>query len=181
MTTLHPYSHTVFSTRLDELRQDESRAAKVSFSDKFVLRFVVYSQGARSLADKSLRSKLESDLCQFATETGIPVLDKLETVLEDDPTANIEQLQHLQALLKGVGESKDVQKRLHDIERGIRDALQSVDMEYPDDAALSTKKAFLVREMSSKLQATSDLSLQVLLVLLLGHAKHKPGVLKASG
>ncbi|TGZ78022.1 hypothetical protein EX30DRAFT_171147 [Ascodesmis nigricans] len=181
MTTLHPYCLTVFSDHLHELRQQQLLALKNGFLRKFVLRFLVYLEGTRSIVDKSLHSKLESELCRFGKEAGLSALEKLESVFVDDPTANLEQLHALKALLEDVQDPKNAGNHLAEIERTIRDAMKSLDMSFPDGDEISVTKDSLVKDMTTKLQAASDLSLQVLLVILLVYARQGAGVLKASG
>lgn len=181
VTKLHPVSLTVFSDHLKELQSQGAASAISTFLDKFALRFVVYLQGVQGLNDKTLRSKLGDDLLTYASETGLAALDKLEAAFLDQVDANLQRLHSLRSCLKDSTKPKDVVKRLQQIQTEIWDFVQDLDGKAPDEVMIALKKNQLVEEMNAKCQHAKDLSLQVLLTLLVVHAKSRPGALKASG
>jgi hypothetical protein len=172
---LHPFAISQLKQRYKELQKDAVSSARAVFVDKHHARFAVNLRGLQSIADASLRSKLALDLLQHVRDSVPGGLEKLEAALLEDPEANLQPLQDLEEALRRQGTSAEEQ--LRDIERAFRsfpDSQLSVDV-FPK------KKASMMREMTTQLQNSNDLSLSLLLTLLLLLGKRGDGIIRATG
>ena len=172
---LHPFAISQLKQRYEELQRAAISSARAAFVEKHHARFAVNLRGLQSIADGLLRSKLALDLLQYVRDSVPGGLEKLEAALLEDPQANLQPLQDLREALQQQGIAAEEQ--LRDIE--------SVFRSFPDSQlcadAFPKKKASMMREMTTQLQNSNDLSLSLLLTLLLILGKRGDGVIRATG
>ena len=174
--------HEFYEEALKEVRQASSAAVGEEFVSRFYARFVLYHAGLLTITDKSLRSKLASALLKFGKDSGISALQTLEKGLTDD-SANVGQLRAVTRRLEEVDpeETKTAPKTLGQIVHEMHEALTAASVTTPPAEDLANRKQLMVDDLLSQLENSTDISLQLLLVLVLRHAAEKDGLLKASG
>ncbi|KAF8538908.1 hypothetical protein BDD12DRAFT_883898 [Trichophaea hybrida] len=175
--SLLPYAVSQFNDRYEQMRQAVLASAKAIFINKYHVRFYIHLKGVEGIKDPSLKSRLAGDLLQYARDSGITAVEKLETVLiVEDPNVNLQLLNDLRGVLQQTGAGKP-ENCLKDIQR----ALRNLEADFPVEDVLAKKKANMMEEINSHLQNSKDLSLALLSTLLLILATKSEGVLKATG
>jgi hypothetical protein len=174
---LLPYAVSQFNDRYEQMRQAVLASAKAIFVDKYHARFYIYLKGVESIKDISLKSRLAGDLLQYARDSGVTAVEKLETVLiVEDPNVNLQLLNDLRVVLQQTGAG-----RPENCLKDIQHALHNLESDFPIKDALTKKKANMMEEINTQLQNSKDLSLALLSTLLLILATKSEGVLKATG
>lgn len=180
-TLLHPYAISEFNWRYDELRKSAINSSKSVFLDKYQARIQIHSSALCAITDPSLKFKLALDLLQYACESGMVALEKLENVLREDPNANLQSLQDFREVLRLSRSSKKPEDRLKEVDHGLRNFLIELEIGFLDGDSETQKKRAMMEEINNRLQNTNDLSLALLSTLLLVLGANNEGLLKATG
>lgn len=178
--TLHPYALAQFAERYQEERQAVIDAAKALFADRFIARLHLHLSGLKGIRDPALKAKLQADLQQYARDSGLAALDKLEAVLvAEDPSVNLQSLHQLRAAL--LQQQAEPDGGLCHLQRALR--VLEADNTIPFDSHIVAKKrASMLHELGKQLEPPpKESSLVLLSILLIVLATHSEGILKASG
>ncbi|KAI5846278.1 hypothetical protein DFP73DRAFT_383338 [Morchella snyderi] len=178
VNALYPQASLAFSVRLRELKDSEIRIAEGVFVERCYTRFRLHHLGLEALVDASLKTKLASDLLEYAKGMISSSLDKLESALIH--SGKPLDLQQLRLVIRA--ESAKPQLALKGIENGLIKLIQQdLAFELPSDNELGKRKRGMLDEMQLQLEATKDPSLMLLLTTIILHSSKASGILKSTG
>ncbi|KAF3930250.1 hypothetical protein ABW20_dc0105823 [Dactylellina cionopaga] len=171
--------------RANELREAANTSAKLHFTDKIYLRFIVNMAALERIQDAGLQDKLAQDLLAYYQKTLLEGLVKLLDRMADSQSKR--KNDQIGDTIESVNNacSSDTTSKAMGILRSLQDELRNlmrvIGAEEPSAEITKAKKVEMQRELKTQLDKATDPSLMMLVVLILLFSELEDGILRATG
>jgi hypothetical protein len=176
-------SHPTVDKETLELHQQSVLLTSRLFNDKLFARFRIHQTGLKVVEDPKLHKELSDFLVESTLNSTFPsamkAVERIETPRSETLQKSIDSFAKNIEAFKSKKEKKD--DPLKGLHRVLKAFAKSLSDAWPDDSALSEKKASMLQEMVAKARDDHDgprLFLTLVLTLL---AKNSEGMVYATG